>query len=101
MKATCTEACAWYKKYKKGTRCPFYLETVWNNEDGTTKIVKDCSHKRAVLLAMEAHNERIGLHKAFNQQRNRTAELLDVIAKSTPETKYIDGKVEDDTKLIE
>jgi len=91
MNNTCTDKCAWYKKYKQGERCPFYVETVWNpnNGDGRPTVVKDCAPKRSVLLQMEAHNQMIGLQAASEQERNKIHNILEVVAAATDQPKLL------------
>ena len=69
MESTCIETCKFWKKYKD--KCPFYLETLWSNDESSTpKVVRDCSPKRSLLVVMDLSNRLLGVQQAAEQERN-------------------------------
>lgn len=81
---TCTEECAFYKKYMKPGKstCPFFIETTWVNQEKTQPtIIKDCAPKRSVLMQSEAFHRMIGLQSSFEEQRNKFGTNTDVIVR--------------------
>jgi hypothetical protein len=81
---TCTEECAFYKKYMKPgkSQCPFYIGTTWVNEENTQpKIVNDCAPKRSVIMQTETFNRMLGLQISFEEQRNKFGTNTDVIVR--------------------
>jgi len=107
---TCTKTCAYYKKFKMGSKrksCPHYMQTTWSSKDrAVPKTVDDCSHKRALILQIDAFNRMLGLQQAAEGERNMTHKLLVAVAevaRHVPETPLITHEdfVDADIKQIE
>jgi hypothetical protein len=106
---TCTKTCAYYKKYKMGGDrkiCPHYMITTWASKERTVpKTVNDCSHKRGLILQIEAFNRMLGLQQASESERNTQHKLLIAVAevaKHTPALLITDEDfVDADIKQIE
>ena len=81
---TCTKTCAYYKKFKMGSErktCPHYMQTTWSSKDRQVpKTVDDCSHKRGLILQIEAFNRMLGLQQACESERNTQHKLLVAVA---------------------
>jgi hypothetical protein len=77
---TCTATCAYYKKYKMAGEkktCPHYMETTWaSKERPVPKIAHDCSHKRCLILQIDAFNRMLGLQQAAEEERNMQHKML-------------------------
>jgi hypothetical protein len=106
---TCTKTCAYYKKYKmSGNRktCPHYMRTTWaSKERAVPKTVDDCSHKRALILQIEAFNRMLGLQQACESERNTQHKLLIAVAEvakhATVPLITVEDFVDADIKQIE
>ena len=81
---TCTRTCAYYKKYKMHSdkkTCPYYMQTTWRSKElALPKTVNDCTHKRCLILQIEAFNRMLGLQKSNESERNTQHKLLVAVA---------------------
>ena len=67
---------------KKCEDCPFYVETWWQDSQGTPKLVKDCFPKRTMLMQAEMVNRILSTQSANEQARNEIHILADVFKKT-------------------
>jgi hypothetical protein len=72
MKDTCKKGdCKFGQLFENYKDCPLYVITNWKEEkDGSVCTIEDCSSIRNILMLSELLNHNVGLHKAFNEQRN-------------------------------
>lgn len=82
VEGTCLkEKC--YLWRSEGVDCPFYLPTMWRNEDNPTtpQMIEDCAPRRNTILLMEYSNRAIGIQKDYEEQRNMYANVLNAVGK--------------------
>jgi hypothetical protein len=82
------------------------MTTTWASKDRQVpKTVNDCSHKRGLILQIEAFNRMLGLQQASESERNTQHKLLIAVAevaKHTPTLQITDEDfVDADIKQIE
>ena len=82
------------------------MKTTWaSKERAVPKTVNDCSHKRALILQIEAFNRMLGLQQASESERNTQHKLLIAVAEVAQHTSTplitVDDFVDADIKQIE
>lgn len=81
--------------------CPNYIESWWIDENGTQKLIKDCSPKRLILQQQLMQSRLEAVQEALEQSRNEYITLSSYL-KSLMEAskKIIDYNKNEDVILL-
>ena len=101
LESTCIgEKCKFWEVKNGEPDCPFFLNTMWEEEGkNTTTVLNDCAPKRNTILLMDYSSRAIGIQKDYGRQREMHAAVIRSIGKVVEEMQKRNKMLQDKLEI--
>ena len=82
MNSNCMkEKCGFWEEKNGEILCPFFIKTIWRNDEGKEKIFDDCAPRRNTILLIDYSIQAMEIQRGYEEQKNKYDEVLERLGK--------------------